>query len=65
MSYKVLIKVGKSQMGSTPLKTKGDVVRWVKQNPMGNYKTNVVVTDTETKKMVSGWKVKFKRLGNW
>ena len=59
MAYKVFMKVGKAQMGSTPLKNKSAVVRWVKTNPMGNWKTPVVVTNLRTREIISGIKAKF------
>jgi len=50
MAYKVFIRVGKSTMGSTPLKNKASVRAWVRRNPMGNTNTKVRITNLRTKK---------------
>lgn len=69
MTYKVFISAGKgknyAQMGSTPLKTKQAVVNWVKRNPVGNSKTQVIVTNIRTNKVSIGSKARFYRVGNW
>lgn len=55
--YKVLIRWGKgknfTQFGSTPLKRKEDVVRWVGKHPI-NKRTKISVLNTNTKKIVEG-----------
>lgn len=71
MAYKVFISTGKkgtknyTSMGSTPLKNKQAVVNWVKRNPVGNYKTQVSVENTRTKKIITGQKIRFKSLRFW
>jgi len=69
MSYKVLITSGtgknKTTSGSIALKSKEDVVRWVRKNPVGNYRTKTRVEDTSNKKVYTGQKVRFKTLGRW
>jgi hypothetical protein len=60
MTYKVLIKIGSgknfAQMGSIPLKDLDDVSRWIKKNPLGNWKTKVKVEDISNNKSYHGIK---------
>ena len=63
MSFKVRIDIGKGKnravSESTPLLYKKDVVRWIKQNPLGNANTLVSIKDLKTNKIISGRRLKF------
>lgn len=68
MAYLVRIEIRKGKLktvtSSTPLRTKEDVVRWVRRNPVGNSNTKVKVTNTITKKSIIGSKMGFSILHN-
>lgn len=63
MGYKVLIDIGKGKnrtvMGSTILPNRQRVSNWVKTAPVGNWKTQISVTNLRTKKVMVGSKAKF------
>jgi hypothetical protein len=68
MSYKVFIETGRGKnycsVGSTPLKNKEAVIRWIKKAPIGNDRTKVKVFNTRTKKTLTGDKLDlYHRLG--
>ena len=68
MGYRVFIEVGKGKnratSGSTLLKTKSDVRRWIKVHPLGNYKTPCKVTNEKTGKSITNSKNYF-MLTHW
>jgi hypothetical protein len=69
MAYIVTISTGRGKektiMQSTPLKLKEDVVRWIKRNPVGNFRTKVVLFNTLTRKRIIDSKMRFYSLKNW
>lgn len=69
MGYKVFISVGKGKnrttMGSIELPNKQRVSDYIKKNPLGNYKTKVRVTDTITKEVKTGKKIRFYNPTRW
>jgi hypothetical protein len=69
MAYKVSIKVGSgkntTRAESVALPNKERVTRYVKQSPIGNYKTNISVKDLNSGKTTSGRKIKFYNPNRW
>lgn len=65
MGYTAFIKHGKSTMGSVILPTKIRLSEYVKRNPLGNYNTKVLVTNTRTNKTLIASKIHFYNPKRW
>lgn len=69
MGYKVLISAGKgknyAQQGSIVLPDKIKVSNYIKRSIVGNKNSRVEVLDTETKKILTGNKLRFNNPMRW